>query len=110
MANGNVDRKKIGTNNKKRGAQEERTVARILTEQTGQVFSRVGNRGTTSADLISEEYCVEVKSRTQVTPVLIREAYQQLELAMEETGLDGFLILRFLDKGRRTTWMVKRID
>lgn len=109
MANDRIDRSKIGKRSKQRGAEEERTVARILTEQTGQVFTRVGNRGTTSADLISDEYCVEVKSRTQATPLLIREAQKQLDIAMKETEKDGFLILRYLDNGRRTTWMVKKI-
>ena len=109
MANDRIDRSKIGKRSKQRGAEEERTVARILTEQTGQVFTRVGNRGTTSADLISDEYCVEVKSRTQATPLLIREAQKQLDIAMEETEKDGFIILRYKDNGKRTTWFVKQI-
>lgn len=110
MARPRIDRKKIGSNNKKRGASEERAVAALLTDKMEEPFKRVGNRGASSADVESDNYVVEVKSRTQASPLLMREAQEQLEKAMAETGKDGFLVFRYKDNGKRTTWVIKKVD
>lgn len=105
-----VDRRRIGKNNKSRGASEERAVSAILTDYFEEPFNRVGNRGRSSADVESDTKVVEVKSRTQPTPKLIREAWEQVEVAVKETDKEGYLVVRYKDGNRRTTWLMKRID
>ena len=104
-----VDRKRIGKNNKQRGAQEERNVLELLKAYFGEEFHRVGNRGSSSADVESDNIVVEVKSRQSSSWRLLRDAWAQIEQAVEETGKEPWLVISNVDSRRRTRWLITKL-
>lgn len=104
-----VDRQRLGRNNKIRGAQEERNVLALLESYFGETFTRVGNRGTSSADVESETVVVEVKSRQSSSWRLLRDAWAQIEIAAEETGKEPWLVISNIDSRRRVRWLVTKL-
>ena len=92
-----------GRNNKHRGATIEREVARI----TG--GKRIGNRGTSSADVETDTQAIEVKSTISPTPAWWLRAWEQAEQAAKETGKEPVIIRSNVDKGRRVYWEIRRL-
>ena len=105
-----VDRHRLGKNSKARGAQEERNVCPILAAHLGEEFHRVGNRGESSADVESDTFVVEVKSRLTSTWTLLQEAWAQAEKAAEQTGKEPRVLVSFKDNGRRTRWLITKLE
>ena len=104
-----VDRQRIGKNNKVRGAQEERNVLALLQSYFGEEFHRVGNRGTSSADVESETLVIEVKSRQSSSWRLLRDAWAQIEVAAEETGKEPWIVVSNVDARRRVRWLITKL-
>lgn len=71
---------------------------------------RVGNRGESSADVVTAEYAVEVKSTIAGTPNWLTGAWNQALRAAAQTGLKPVVIRSHRDGQRRTYWWIERID
>ena len=95
---------KRGRNSKQRGASIERKVAALVGGQ------RIGNRGTSSADVTTDEYAIEVKSTVGPTPVWLQRAWAQALKAAAETGLVPVVIRSHVDGGRRTYWRIEKME
>lgn len=93
-----------GRNNKRRGASIERTVARLVGGK------RIGNRGTSSADVTTEDFAIEVKSVMTPTPAWLKRAWSQAEKAAAETGLLPLIIRSHKDGNRRTYWVIAQME
>ena len=104
------DRSAIGRRAKARGAQQERAALEPLTKHFGEPFKRTGNKGTSSADVTSEHYCVEIKSRIRPTWTELRSAWKQAEQAAKETGLEPYVLFAFTDDGKKTRWLIQKIE
>lgn len=104
------DRSAIGRRAKARGAQQERAALEPLAKHFGEPFKRTGNRGTSSADVTSASYCVEVKSRLRPTWAELRNAWAQAIKASEETGLKPIVMFSFVDDNKRTRWVIEKIE
>ena len=97
-------RKKIGRNNRTRGASVEREVAKVIGGW------RNIDRGGAWGDVQTTTRVVEVKSRQQATPKLIAGAWEQVTEAAEKTGKDPSVMLCYVDGGKRSMWEVRRIQ
>lgn len=99
-----ADMKKIGKNNKRRGKQEERNVAKVVGGW------RNPDNGTKIADVETDEYCIEVKSKTTGSPAQLIKGWQQALAAAAETGKKPVVVLSYVDKGKRVRWLVKPLQ
>lgn len=112
------DRPRIGRNNKARGKAVEREVARLVDGK------RNPDNGAQQGDVYSPLGClfcldgtyewhkgsvVEVKSRQTASPSLMKRAWSQALAAAEETGREPWMVLSYVDGGRRTYWIVKEM-
>ena len=102
-------RSRRGRLSKSRGKSEERRVAKLLTEELNETFTRNPDNGTKVADIESETYVVEVKSRLTESFALLRQAWGQAEAAEAETGKHPLIVLTFKEDGRRVNWLVQRL-
>lgn len=71
---------------------------------------RIGNRGTSSADVTTETHAIEVKSTVSATPVWLQRAWNQALKAAAETGLVPVVIRSHVDGGRRTYWEISKME
>jgi hypothetical protein len=104
------DRSAIGRRAKARGAAQERAALEPLAKRFGEPFKRTGNRGTSSADVTSEHYCVEIKSRLRPTWSELRNAWKQAEKAAEETGLEPYVLFAFTEDGKKIRWLIQKLE
>lgn len=105
-----VDRQKIGRNNKNRGKQEERNVLEPLATHFVEEFHRNPDNGDQVADVESENYVVEVKSKTTGSPAQLIKGWGQVLEAERQTGKEPFVVLSFVDKGKRVRWIVQKLE
>ena len=104
-------RRDIGRRAKQRGASEERAALEPLSKFFGEAFKRTGNRGTSSADVTSATYCVEIKSRIRPTWSELTGAWGQAIKAAQETGLEPWVMFSFKEKdGKRVRWIITKLD
>ena len=93
-----------GRNSKARGKAVEREVAKLL----GLSRNRDGGpRGT--PDLESDTMIVEVKSHQTPTPRWIANAWEQVMNAPDNSGRERATIHTFIDGGKRSIWLIKRL-
>ena len=104
-----VDWKKLGSNNKKRGKQEERNVLIPLMEHFFQPFHRNPDNGNQIADVESKDFVVEVKSKTTGTPAHLIKGWSQVSEAQKQTGKEPYVVLSYVDKGKRVRWIVRKL-
>jgi hypothetical protein len=102
--------KKIGKNNKSRGKQIERNVLKPLAEFFSEVFWRNPDNGDQVADVESEHYVVEVKSKITGSPAQLIKGWSQAQAAEKQTGKKPYVVLSFVDKGKRVQWLVEKLD
>lgn len=110
-----------GRNNKNRGKALERRVAKLLAAlHQVNTAERVTDQGRSYPDIHFEgfcplcggedrEYVVEVKSRQQGTPTYLIEAWEQATRGAGLTDREPFVILTYVDDGRRVFWLVKQM-
>ena len=100
-----IDRSRLGRNNKNRGKTVERFVARTFfgTE-------RQPTTGRGGADIETATHVVEVKSRQQPTPALMREAWQQVTGYAILTGKQPVVVLAYKDDGRWSYWRLEKLE
>ena len=104
-----TDRRKIGRNNRKRGAAAEREAARILTNGSiGRpgVWYRNIDRGGKYGDIACAEAVAEVKSVSRAMPALFDGALKQNAEAAAATGKDNFgVLVRYARPGHKVRWL-----
>ncbi len=101
-----TDRKKIGRNNRARGAGAEREAAALLTELTGEEHWRNIDRGGKWGDVQSATHVYEIKSRQVALPQLFDSALAQMKVAAEHTGKSGGVLVRYARPGRKARWLL----
>ena len=103
-----TDRRKIGRNNRARGAAAEREAARLLTEHPGMEAGWYRNidRGGKYGDIACAYAVAEVKSVSRAMPALFDGALKQAAEAAEATGKDNFgVLVRYARPGHKVRWL-----
>lgn len=104
-----MNRQELGRRSKSRGKQEERNVLKRLSQFFGEQFLRNPDSGFKIADVESPTRVVEVKSRQTKSYALLLTAWEQAEAAHIQTGKEPWIVLSFLDKGKRVRWLVTKL-
>ncbi len=104
-----ADRKKIGRNNRARGAAAEREAASLLTDMEVDVregWYRNIDRGGKYGDIASTYAVAEVKTVTGKMPPLFDGALAQVAEAAEATEKDNFgVLVRYARPGHKARWL-----
>lgn len=98
-----ADFRKIGKNNKVRGASVERLVAALYNGK------RNRNAGQAQADVETKELSIEVKSLQRSTPQLLSNAWTQATSSAILNGKIPVVVLSYIDNGRRVYWEVRKV-
>ena len=105
-----INRSTLGRNSKARGKQEERNVLKLLEHFFAEEFRRNPDNGTKVADVESVSKVVEVKSRLTKSYALLLTAWAQAEAASQQTGKEPYLVFSFKDNGKRTRWLITKLE
>lgn len=108
----------VGKNNGRRGYIEEVAVAKIVngtrSPKLGKAVADVttGEEGLCIAErrIDLRNVVIECKSRKQPTPALVKQAWGQALAAHLETGKPPFVVLSFVDGGKRTRWLLTQLS
>lgn len=94
-----------GRNNKARGKSVEREVAKLLGLSRNRDGGPLG-----TPDLESETMIVEVKSHQNSTPKWIANAWEQVMKAPDNSDRERVTIHTFVDSGKRSIYLIKRLQ
>ncbi|MCH8863643.1 MAG: hypothetical protein IID51_14235 [Proteobacteria bacterium] len=101
-----TDRRKIGRNNRTRGAAAEREAARLLNVTHLDQWYRNIDRGGKYGDIACPSAVAEVKSVSRAMPALFDGALAQVAEAAEATGKDNFgVLVRYARPGHKVRWL-----
>jgi hypothetical protein len=84
-------------------------VLSVLQDFFGEQFHRNPDNGTKVADVESATVVVEVKSRQTSSWRLLRDAWNQAEVAAEETGKEPYIVVSNVDNRRRVRWLITKL-